>query len=65
VCGDYAAQVRHLAKTFGELPAFRAVLGERIWLQVFANSSSGSWTALLVRTDGISCVRSIGEGILI
>jgi hypothetical protein len=46
---------RYLADKFGEFPVFSSALEEGISLQLPVNRNSGSWTALLVRTDGISC----------
>ena len=61
VCAAYQVHARYLAERYGEMPTFTGSVDEKIVLQVFVNRATGSWTALLVRTDGVSCVTSAGE----
>ncbi len=50
-----------LSARFGEHPVFTGQLDTGMVLRIFANGKSGSWTMLVVRTDGTSCVQSAGE----
>jgi len=61
ICASYEAHARYLATRYGESPLFSGLAGDGITLQVFVNRATGSWTALLVRADGLSCVTSMGE----
>lgn len=61
VCASYQVHARYLADRFGETPMFTGSVDDTIILRVFVNPSTGSWTALIVRTDGTSCVTSAGE----
>jgi hypothetical protein len=61
ICAPHEAHARYLANTYGEFPLFSGVAADGIALQLFVNRATGSWTALLVRGDGIACVTSAGE----
>jgi hypothetical protein len=61
VCAAYQVHAKYLADRFGEMPMFTGMVEQGIVLQLFINRATGSWTALLVRTDGVSCVTSAGE----
>ncbi|HEY7609780.1 MAG TPA: hypothetical protein VIF14_11160 [Alphaproteobacteria bacterium] len=61
ICARYELHTRYLADKFGEFPLFSGAAGDGIALQLFINRSTGSWTALLVRGDGFSCITSAGE----
>ena len=61
VCAAYQVHAKFLADRFGESPMFTGMVEDGIVLQLFVNRATGSWTALLVRTDGVSCVTSAGE----
>jgi hypothetical protein len=61
ICAGYVQHVRYLTKMLGEVPAFKGSIAKTISLHVFVNRSTGSWTALLVRSDGLSCVKSLGD----
>lgn len=61
ICASHEVHARYLAEKFGEVPLFSGVAGDGIALQIFVNRATGSWTALLVRGDGVSCVTSAGE----
>jgi hypothetical protein len=61
VCAAYRVHAKYLADRFGEMPMFAGTVEDGIVLRLFVNRATGSWTALLVRTDGVSCVASAGE----
>jgi hypothetical protein len=61
VCAAYQVHAKYLADRFGEMPMFTGMVDGGIVLQLFINRATGSWTALLVRTDGVSCVTSAGD----
>ncbi len=60
-CAPYKEQAGVLAAEFGEHPVFTGQLDNGAVLRIFANTKSGSWTMLVVRTDGLSCVQGSGE----
>ena len=61
-CAHYETIAKNLANKFGEFPAFTGQLEDGLIFRVFVNASSGSWTMLVIRTDGRSCIRAVGEG---
>lgn len=61
ICARHEVHARYLAEKYGEVPLFSGVAADGIALQLFVNRTTGSWTALLVRGDGISCVTTAGE----
>ncbi len=60
-CAPYGDHAGVLTAQFGEHPVFTGQLEGGMVLRIFANTRSGSWTMLLVRTDGLSCVQLAGE----
>lgn len=60
-CAPYQDHAGALASEFGEHPVFTGQLDNGRVLRIFANTKSGSWTMLVVRTDGTSCLQSAGE----
>ena len=61
VCAAYQTHARYLAERYGESPMFTGAVDDTVLLQVFVNRTTGTWTTLLVRTDGTSCVSGAGE----
>lgn len=61
VCATYQTHVRYLAERYGESPMFTGSVDEKVLIQVFVNRTTGTWTTLLVRADGMSCVTNAGE----
>jgi hypothetical protein len=60
-CAAYEVHARYLATHWGESPFFTGASDDGIALQLFVNRATGSWTALVVRRDGFSCVTGMGE----
>ncbi len=61
-CGPSQALVDRLASEYGEAPAVGGVDSAGRLLLVFANTETGTWTAVLANGSGVSCVVSSGEG---
>ncbi len=61
VCARHEIHARYLAEKYGEFPLFSGVAADGISLQLFVNRTTGTWTALLVRGDGISCLTTAGD----
>jgi hypothetical protein len=61
-CGNTAAIAEELASRFGEYPMATGSFedGERMLLT--ANPDTGTWTALIVKPGGVSCMASAGIG---
>jgi hypothetical protein len=62
LCASYNDHAGVLAAKFGEHPVFTGQLDEGQIVRIFANGSSGTWTMLVIRKDGTSCVQTAGEG---
>lgn len=60
VCGERKVIMLSLEKTFSEAPVSMGLASNGAMIEVFA-SSSGSFTILLTRPDGVSCVMAAGE----
>lgn len=59
-CGDRAKLVDKLAERYAEVPVSRGLTRHGAVLEVFA-SPNGSFTVILTRPDGVSCLVATGE----
>lgn len=50
-----------LAARYGETPVARGVVGDRHVFEVYA-APTGSFTVVVTRPDGLSCVMAAGDG---
>lgn len=61
LCASHQDHVGYLAQEFGEHPVFTGQISEKLMLRIFANAGSGSWTMVILRADGLSCVHQTGD----
>lgn len=59
-CGPRGAVIDALKGEYGERVLFRA-LSEHGLLEFYANVETGTWTALMSRPEGVSCLMDAGE----
>ncbi len=59
-CGPHAAVTTHLAAKYGESRAMMGLAANQTVVEVFVNSDSGSWTIIVTRPDGVSCLVASG-----
>ena len=59
-CANRDDMVKVLAKRYGEAPRAIGVANPSAVIEVFT-SKSGTWTILLTKPDGASCIVSAGE----
>lgn len=60
LCGERVDIIDTLQKRYQEIPVSMGLAGNGGIVEVFA-SQKGSWTILLTRPTGVSCVVSAGE----
>lgn len=60
VCGDRGRFVEQLNQRFSEVPVALGVIDNGSVLELFT-SETGSWTILITRSDGKSCIIASGE----
>lgn len=60
VCGDRAKLIDVLAQKFDEMPSAFGIAGESSLVELFV-SKTGSWTMLLTRPGGTSCIMATGQ----
>ncbi len=60
MCGERDALVASLEKTFSEAPVSMGLGSNGAMIEVFA-SPSGSFTIILTRPNGLTCVMAVGE----
>ncbi len=60
VCGERKAIVASLEKTYSEVPVSMGLGSNGAIIEVFA-SPSGSFTIILTRPNGLTCVMTAGE----
>ena len=60
-CGPHADLVKALSDKFGETPSATALTNAGGLLEVLAANDGSTWTILLSRPDGLSCVVAAGE----
>ena len=63
-CGPEGQAKAALAEKYGETPAMQGIMegGVPAYLEIWINEETGTWTALVTRVDGISCVAASGNG---
>lgn len=61
-CASYEAHAGYLAHRYGEFPIFTGQMDDGMVFRIFANGRSGSWTMLVIRANGVTCVHAAGEG---
>jgi hypothetical protein len=59
-CGPHDRIVSVLTGKYGEVVKIEGTAGNRI-IEIFV-SLAGSWTLLITRSDGFSCIVAAGEG---
>lgn len=59
-CGDRAQIVKQLEEQYKEKRVWVGLQNQNAAVELY-RSESGSWTLLLTRVDGTSCIVSVGE----
>jgi hypothetical protein len=60
-CGPRDQVVRNLAAKYGEEPIVVGMNAGGLLYEVYHSPASGTWTALVTRPDGTSCMADAGE----
>ena len=60
-CGTHEMIVTQLAERYGESRQAIALDGANQVIEVFASDATGSWTLLVTRADGQSCLLAAGQ----
>lgn len=60
-CADRASLVSSLSNNYAEHPTSMGLAANGAIFEIFA-SDKGSWTILVTRPDGVSCLMATGEG---
>jgi hypothetical protein len=61
LCAPDEAVSKQLERGYGELPIARGLASDGKLLQVFASEDGLSWTVVLTRPDGVSCIAASGR----
>jgi hypothetical protein len=61
VCASDEAVSKELESRYGEVPVARGLASDGKLLQVFASEDGISWTVVLTRPDGVSCIAATGR----
>ena len=59
-CGDRGDILKHLSRNYKEAPVAMGLVSNGNVLEVLS-SGNGSWTIIITRPDGKSCVMAVGE----
>ena len=62
VCMAHTDLANQLDSRFSETPIAIGLAGNNVVLEVFSNGDGSTWTMVLTRPDGMSCVLATGEG---
>jgi len=60
VCGEHKMITDTLESKYGEVLVFSAVDSAGYLIEVVANNKTGTWTSLLTRARGITCIIDSG-----
>ena len=61
VCGPRTGLVGKLVEKYGESPQAIGMRGESAVFEVWASEKTGSWTILVTRPNGLSCIMATGH----
>ena len=62
LCADRATVTQGLAENYGEQALGGGIADNQQLVEVFTNVATGSWTVLVSRADGVSCLIASGQG---
>ncbi len=60
-CGAREDVVKLLRDKHGEAVTGAGLSGENAVIEIWASPQSGTWTILMTRTDGLTCLMAAGE----
>lgn len=60
LCGQRASIIDGLSKKYKEMPNAFGISGEKMLVELFT-SEQGSWTMLMTRPGGVSCIMAVGQ----
>lgn len=60
VCGERGEFIDHLSRNYDEAPVAMGLVSNGSVLEVLA-SDKGTWTVIVTRPDGMTCVVATGE----
>ncbi len=60
-CGERESGVAGLANTYGESLQMQGIMPNGEILEIFGNTATGTWTALISNPNGISCNVADGQ----
>lgn len=60
VCGDRAEIIKVLGNKYQEAPRAFGIAGQRNLAELFV-SKSGSWTMLMTKPEGVTCILATGQ----
>ncbi len=60
-CADHAAVVKKLAERFGETLKSLGLHRNDAVVEIYSSETTGTWTILMTRPDGISCLLAAGQ----
>ncbi len=60
-CGQRAAMVDRLSEDFGEHPTAFGLADFGHVVEVLVSADGGTWTILVTRSDGVSCIAAAGR----
>jgi len=61
MCGERNAVIKSLAKTYSETPVSMGLASNGAIIEILASPSGASFTIILTRPNGLSCVMAAGE----
>ncbi|QIE54673.1 hypothetical protein G5B40_03990 [Pikeienuella piscinae] len=60
-CGERTSIVAALKKKHGESAAGVGIAGETAVVELWSSAETGTWTILLTRPDGVTCLMAAGH----
>lgn len=60
LCGQRADIIESIAEKYKELPAAYGLSGDKLMFELFT-SEGGTWTMLMTRPGGVSCIMAVGQ----
>mgnify|MGYP000275841629 CR=1 FL=1 len=61
-CGDSKAMEADLASKYGESPQSTGTMQNGMSMTIWANTATGTWTAVVTTPSGLACIPAAGLG---
>ena len=60
-CGQYERLAERMASKYGESVQSTGIAGREYFMEIWANSETGTWSFVVIDPSGVACMMASGE----